>query len=35
MEGIMINKLDVLWAKKNRDKNNVPQCLPLKTHLKI
>lgn len=33
MEGIMINKLDVLWAKKNRDKNNVPQWLPLKTHL--
>lgn len=29
----MINKLDVLWAKKNRDKNNMPQWLPLKTHL--
>ncbi len=29
----MINKLDVLWAKKNRDKNNIPQWLPLKTHL--
>lgn len=29
----MINKLDALWAKKNRDKNNMPQWLPLKTHL--
>ena len=29
----MINKLDALWAKKNRDKNNIPQWLPLKTHL--
>lgn len=33
MEGIMINKLDALWAKKNRDKNNLPVWLPLKTHL--
>lgn len=29
----MINKLDALWAKKNRDKNNMPQWLPLETHL--
>ncbi len=29
----MINKLDALWAKKTRDKNNIPQWLPLKTHL--
>ena len=29
----MINKIDALWAKKNRDKNNIPQWLPLKTHL--
>lgn len=29
----MINKLGALWAKKNRDKNNMPVWLPLKTHL--